>query len=103
MDETKRLRKRHNFLLRFLLGDGYELKEENSLKYGHWLWTAINLLEPVHKDDMIAHYVENQKRTRQQAQNIFHGRHALLTVLSSNTEVNLDQLRGLCNEKNISG
>lgn len=97
MDKLIRLRTRHNFLLNFLLGGKYEVKD--SLKYGNWLWSAVNLLEPVHRDDMVAHYFENRARTRQQAQNIFHGRSALAAVLRSNSEVSLDQLRELCVER----
>ena len=102
MDDTKRLRKRHKFLLNFLLGSKYELKAENSLKYGNWLWSAVHLLELVHREDMIAHYFENRIRTMQAAQNIFHGRYALTAVLSGNSEVTLDQLKELCHEKNTS-
>ena len=97
MDDTKRLRKRHDFLLNFLLGSNYELREE--LKYGDWLWSAVHLLESVHKDAMIAHYFENKVRTRQVGQNIFHGRYALSAALSGNSEVTLDQLKDLCNER----
>lgn len=102
MDDTKRLRKRHDFLLSFLLGANYDLKEENSLEYGNWLWSAVHLLHFVHREDMIAHYFENKVRTMQAAQNIFHGRYALVAALSGNSEVTLDQLKELCVERKTS-
>ena len=102
MDDTKRLKKRHNFLLNFLLGGKYELKEENNLGYANWLWSAVHLLESVHKDAMIVHYFENRTRTMQAAQNIFHGRYALVAALSGNSEVTLDQLKELCVERKTS-
>ena len=102
MDDIKRLRKRHDFLLKSLLGGKYELKEESGLEYGNWLWSAFHLLELVHKDAMIAHYFENKVRTKQMAQNIFHGRYALSAALSGNSEVTLGQLKELCVERKTS-
>lgn len=100
MDEIKRLRRRHDFLLNFLLGDGYELKEwPPNKRYENWLRDTFQLLAPIHRDDMIAHYLENEKRTRQQAQNIFHGRNALAAVLASDCTGLVDVLKELCVER----
>lgn len=103
MDEAKRFRKRHNFLLKYLLGDDfshvdYLISEDGWSKYKPWLEDAFSLLEPSHRFQMSEFYLENKKRYKQ-TQNVFHGRKALAAVLASDCTGLVDELREIYSER----
>lgn len=100
MREELRKKYRRNYIVRFLIGNTYEVPERHEEAVDDFLRNSFGLLEPRHRDDMIAHYLRNESRTAQVAQNIMHGRPALRAVL--NSQDSLDQLKELCYEKSAT-
>ena len=92
---------RRNYIVQFLIGDQYEVLREQEENVDAFLEDAFQVLAPRHRDDLIAHYMENKERTAQVAQNIMHGRDALKATLQS--QGSIDNLKELCYEKDTSG
>lgn len=88
---------RRNYIVRFLIGDRYEVLKDQEENVDEFLQDAFQVLAPRHRDDLIAHYMKNKERTAQVAQNIMHGRDALKAALQS--QDGIDNLKELCVER----